>query len=210
MNMKFSEIFQTTECERCGGSGRYSWNAMDGDMCYGCSGAGVKYTKAAHAAVTAFHKALKVPGSQVVVGDRIEVIGVTLGGDVYTSKATVIEIESDEVLRYQRRGSTEVVTYHHHGEKIERVGSSQERREILHFLAVQMPDAFKFGTPYRPAQCPGCGDDESDCECTKLVTCQTCAEQDTTNQCPGCNIRQCDDCVRFSPACCEMCYVVPN
>ena len=58
--------------------------------------------------------------------------------------------------------------------------------------------------------CPGCGDDESDCECTKLVTCQTCAEQDTTNQCPGCNIRQCDDCVRFSPACCEMCYVVPN
>lgn len=29
-------------CPRCGGSGRYSWNSMDGDKCYGCMGSGKK------------------------------------------------------------------------------------------------------------------------------------------------------------------------
>ena len=28
-------------CKRCGGSGRYSWNQMDGDRCYGCGGSGI-------------------------------------------------------------------------------------------------------------------------------------------------------------------------
>lgn len=27
-------------CGRCGGSGRYSWNAMTGDRCFGCHGRG--------------------------------------------------------------------------------------------------------------------------------------------------------------------------
>jgi hypothetical protein len=27
-------------CSRCGGSGRYSFNLMDGDRCFGCSGSG--------------------------------------------------------------------------------------------------------------------------------------------------------------------------
>jgi hypothetical protein len=27
-------------CSRCGGSGRYSFNQVDGDLCYGCKGAG--------------------------------------------------------------------------------------------------------------------------------------------------------------------------
>lgn len=29
-------------CPRCGGSGHYSWNSMDGSRCYGCSGSGKK------------------------------------------------------------------------------------------------------------------------------------------------------------------------
>lgn len=28
------------KCPRCGGSGHYSWNQMDGSRCYGCSGSG--------------------------------------------------------------------------------------------------------------------------------------------------------------------------
>ena len=27
-------------CKRCGGSGKFSYNLRDGDMCYGCNGAG--------------------------------------------------------------------------------------------------------------------------------------------------------------------------
>lgn len=30
----------TPRCGRCGGSGSYSWNAMDGSRCFGCGGIG--------------------------------------------------------------------------------------------------------------------------------------------------------------------------
>lgn len=35
----------TDVCGRCCGSGRYSWNQMDGDRCYGCGGSGKKLIK---------------------------------------------------------------------------------------------------------------------------------------------------------------------
>ena len=31
------------KCPRCGGSGSYSYNSLDGTMCYGCRGSGVKF-----------------------------------------------------------------------------------------------------------------------------------------------------------------------
>lgn len=31
-------------CPRCGGSGHYSYNSMDGTMCYGCRGSGILVT----------------------------------------------------------------------------------------------------------------------------------------------------------------------
>jgi hypothetical protein len=37
--------FEVQTCGRCGGSGRYSFNQVDGDRCYGCHGSGIKYTK---------------------------------------------------------------------------------------------------------------------------------------------------------------------
>ena len=36
---------QTSECGRCGGSGHYSYNQMDGSRCYGCAGSGQAHTK---------------------------------------------------------------------------------------------------------------------------------------------------------------------
>ena len=45
------------KCPRCGGSGHYSYNQMDGTRCYGCNGTGVKimnvrwYTDAQRAAM---------------------------------------------------------------------------------------------------------------------------------------------------------------
>lgn len=46
--------FEKAPCGRCGGSGRYSWNAMHGDTCYGCGGKGYKLTKAGAEAYAAF------------------------------------------------------------------------------------------------------------------------------------------------------------
>lgn len=34
------EIGKSDVCQRCGGCGRYSFNLMDADMCYGCNGRG--------------------------------------------------------------------------------------------------------------------------------------------------------------------------
>jgi len=42
--------FETATCPRCLGSGRYSYNSMNGDMCFGCSGKGICLTKRGRAA----------------------------------------------------------------------------------------------------------------------------------------------------------------
>jgi len=60
---------ETQTCTRCGGSGRYSYNQIDGDRCYGCNGKGIAYTKRG-AAAAAFLSALrKVRLDQLQVGD---------------------------------------------------------------------------------------------------------------------------------------------
>lgn len=35
---RLKELGYTVTCTRCGGSGRYSYNQMDGDRCWGCDG----------------------------------------------------------------------------------------------------------------------------------------------------------------------------
>jgi hypothetical protein len=60
-------------CSRCYGSGRYSYNSIDGDRCYGCGGKGVRYTKRGAAAARFLDALRKVPASEIKVGDLIEV-----------------------------------------------------------------------------------------------------------------------------------------
>lgn len=42
---RLSALGYTTECGRCGGSGRFSYNQVDGDRCYGCNGRKVVFVK---------------------------------------------------------------------------------------------------------------------------------------------------------------------
>lgn len=42
----------TEVCGRCGGSGQYSWNQVDGSRCFGCAGAGKVLAKITAAVVT--------------------------------------------------------------------------------------------------------------------------------------------------------------
>jgi hypothetical protein len=60
--------FETETCGRCCGSGHYSFNMMDGTVCYGCSGAGVKRTKRGQAARSLFEASLLTPLADVQVG----------------------------------------------------------------------------------------------------------------------------------------------
>lgn len=61
-------IFENETCGRCGGSGSYSYNQMDGSMCYGCSGRGVRLTKRGDAAQEFFRNSLKKPINEIKVG----------------------------------------------------------------------------------------------------------------------------------------------
>lgn len=53
--------YETCPCSRCGGSGRYSLNSVDGSRCYGCRGRGVALTKRGLAARQFASTLLDVP-----------------------------------------------------------------------------------------------------------------------------------------------------
>jgi len=69
--MNTTSYFQAVTCNRCGGSGSYSWNAVHGSKCYGCGGCGYKYTKAGAAAQRYFAALLSKPAFLLKVGDRV-------------------------------------------------------------------------------------------------------------------------------------------
>lgn len=66
-----SAVFESKPCGRCGGSGKYSFNQMDGDRCYGCVGTGATLTKRGAAARAFFLASLKRPAGEVVVGMQV-------------------------------------------------------------------------------------------------------------------------------------------
>lgn len=64
-------LFESESCGRCGGSGKYSFNLMHGDRCYGCGGSGVTLTKRGKAASAHLQELLKRPASEIRVGDNV-------------------------------------------------------------------------------------------------------------------------------------------
>lgn len=54
-------VFETGFCTRCGGSGRYSYNQIDGDRCYGCYGTGLRLTARGKAARARYNESLRKP-----------------------------------------------------------------------------------------------------------------------------------------------------
>lgn len=70
-----AEVFESRPCDRCGGSGRYSFNLIHGSVCYGCQGAGVVYTEAGLKARDEFNalRVRKAPATEVKAGDVVKV-----------------------------------------------------------------------------------------------------------------------------------------
>lgn len=70
---KLIEVLEYEACGRCGGTGEYSWNQVDGSRCYGCNGKGSRLTKRGQAAF-AYSQALRtMPVECLAVGDSIMV-----------------------------------------------------------------------------------------------------------------------------------------
>lgn len=64
--------FEWEVCGRCGGSGQYSYNQINGSTCFGCGGSGHRLTKRGSAARKFFIDLVSVNASEIVVGDQIE------------------------------------------------------------------------------------------------------------------------------------------
>lgn len=84
--MKF--LFETETCSRCGGSGKYSYCEMYGDVCFKCHGQKVTLTKRGRAAQEFYIDLCTVSITDVKVGDVIQVNTMS-----HTYRSSVVEIE---------------------------------------------------------------------------------------------------------------------
>lgn len=71
-----STKFETEICSRCGGTGSYSYNQIDGSRCFKCHGQRLTYTARGRAAVLWFRERRSAPAGMLKVGDRINVPGI--------------------------------------------------------------------------------------------------------------------------------------
>lgn len=100
--------FETKTCSRCGGSGSYSYNQIDGSRCYGCGGSGLQYTKRGAIAKVKYQEMRKILPENAKVGDR-------LVQDLFFNsvKFTIAEILPESVSGYTRtKDGAEITTIH--------------------------------------------------------------------------------------------------
>jgi DnaJ-class molecular chaperone len=127
--MTSTPVFETKVCTRCGGCGKYSWNARDQDRCYGCGGKGWTYTKRGGVASTYYNGLLTVTVGQLTVGQHIWYEGITWGGDLYHRWAKVLEINTDNIVIQD--GKEKVTQQLGGGETFRRMVASEEEHQAL-------------------------------------------------------------------------------
>ena len=98
--------FEHQTCTRCGGGGKYSFNQMDGDRCYGCSGTGLKLTKRGAAAKVEYQRLLERPAGEVKVGDSVYDYLSLNGSRVWLKVDSVAtsSLNSDIAIELSRKG----------------------------------------------------------------------------------------------------------
>lgn len=73
------KVFDTEACGRCGGSGHYSYNQIDGTRCYGCGGSGKKIVRSQAKMAdewAAAKRAMKEPTvAKMEIGDELAIDG---------------------------------------------------------------------------------------------------------------------------------------
>lgn len=98
--------FETQDCGRCSGSGKYSFNQIHGNRCYGCGGTGQRYSARGRSAMKAYEAALGASAGTVHLRDlkagmriKSEAHGGVSEGTVYDLKAawrTIAEVTITE------------------------------------------------------------------------------------------------------------------
>jgi hypothetical protein len=89
-------LLESKTCGRCGGSGKFSWCQMHGDMCFGCNGDGVVLTKRGRAAQVWLNAKKRKPLGEVVVGEWVLSEGVPGFSASLWVKIDTVEGEGNE------------------------------------------------------------------------------------------------------------------
>jgi ribosomal protein L40E len=84
-----AKIFENVVCSRCGGTGHYSYNQVDGSKCFKCHGSKTKLTPRGEAAQNYYNELITIKASSVEVGDKIIPMSFERAGEV-----TEIHIDS--------------------------------------------------------------------------------------------------------------------
>ena len=79
-----TDRIETTECSRCCGTCRYSYNQMHGSRCYGCGGSGKAYTRRGREAARYLEALRSKPARDFVPGDLVRHDMFTPGGSIRT------------------------------------------------------------------------------------------------------------------------------
>lgn len=79
-----TDRIETTECSRCCGTGRYSYNQMHGSRCYGCGGSGKAYTRRGREAARYLEALRSKPARDFAPGDLVRHDMFTPGGSIRT------------------------------------------------------------------------------------------------------------------------------
>jgi hypothetical protein len=103
--------FDEEPCGRCGGTGRYSYNERDGNVCWSCSGKKVRLSRRGRTAFEAYEKALADSAATVAVRDikpgmRImsQAHGGVSGNKPWDYKAAWRTVATVEVTEFTGRG----------------------------------------------------------------------------------------------------------
>jgi hypothetical protein len=83
-------------CGRCGGTGHYSYCQRWGTTCFGCGGQKEVLTKRGAAANEYLVRLRSKPAGELIPGDVVLWLGLTLGGDPYHAWFKVESIGPDE------------------------------------------------------------------------------------------------------------------
>jgi hypothetical protein len=108
-----NSLFETQVCGRCGGTGHYSYNQINGTTCFGCAGSKVNLTKRGKAAQAWYTAQQTVPASEVKVGDYV------FESDYFGGVRGWFRVDANDngnlSLSYQRKGDSERKTLGMHG-----------------------------------------------------------------------------------------------
>jgi hypothetical protein len=111
-------LFESTTCGRCGGSGHYSYNQINGSTCFGCGGSGLALTKRGRAAQASLIESQLRPASENAVGEFVWYDAYPFGRTRGWCKVEAIRpdtLNPGHLYLDLSRGGVKVVTYGYPG-----------------------------------------------------------------------------------------------